>query len=59
MTIKNKQKLYLLIATMFIILSVIIFIMADGLRRWYSGGFFLIMGGIVLSKAINKFRDIE
>lgn len=59
MTTKDKYKLYLAIAIIFFILSVIIFVMADGLRRWYSGGFFLIMGGVGLSKAIYEYRIIE
>jgi len=59
MTNNNKFKLYLIIAIIFFILSVIIFILADGLRRWYSGSFFLIMGGVVLSKAIYEYRKIE
>ena len=54
MTSKNKHKLYLTIAIIFFILSVIIFVFADGLRRWYSGGFFLIIGGVVISKALVK-----
>ena len=45
MTNKTKYKVYLFIAIIFIIFSVIIFIMANGLRRWYGGLFFLIMGG--------------
>jgi hypothetical protein len=56
MTTKNKYKLYLLIAIIFFILSVIILVFADGLRRWYSGGFFLIMGVVVISKAIYDYR---
>lgn len=44
MTIKTKFKLYLTIAIILFILSAIIFIFADGLRRWYSGGFFFVMG---------------
>jgi len=55
----NKFRLYLIIAILFIILAGIILIMADGLRRWYSGGFFLIMGGVVLSKAIYEYRKTE
>jgi len=59
MTNKNKYKVYLSIAIIFFILSVIIFIMADGLRRWYSGAFFLIMGGAIFAKAIYEYRNIE
>jgi len=54
----KKFRLYLIIAILFIILAGIILIMADGSRRWYSGGFFLIMGGVVLSKAIYEYRKI-
>ena len=32
-----------------IILAVIMFIFADGLRRWYSGIFFAIMGGVMFA----------
>ncbi len=59
MTIKNKFKLYLTIAIIFFILSGIIFIFADGLRRWYSGGFFLTMGVIAISKAIYEYRKTK
>ena len=55
----DKFRLYLIIAIRFIILAGIILIMADGLRRWYSGGFFLIMGGVVLSKAIYEYRKTK
>ncbi len=54
MTTKNKYKLYLLIAIIFI--SVGVFIFADGLRRCYSGGFFLIIGGVTLYKALFEYR---
>ena len=59
MTNRNKYIVYLIIAIVFILLSIIIFFMAEGLRRWYSGGFFLIMGGIALLKAIYKSRNNE
>ena len=52
MTNNTKFKMYLFIATSFIILSLIIFFMADGLRRWYSGIFFLLLGIVTLVNAI-------
>ena len=59
MTKKNKFKVYLFIAIVFIILSIIIFIMADGLRRWYSGAFFSIMGLTLFTKSIYEYRNNE
>jgi len=56
---KNKYKVYLSIAIIFFILSIIIFIMADGLRRWYSGAFFIIISGTSFAKAIYVYRNIE
>ena len=32
-----------------IVMAVIAFVFADGLRRWYSGIFFTIMGTVMLS----------
>ena len=55
MTNKNKFKVYLCIAVVFFILSVIIFIIADGLRRWYSGAFFFILGSVTIVKAYYTF----
>jgi len=55
---KNKSKfsVYLSVAIVFITLSVVIFIMADGLRRWYSGTFFLILGGALLTRTLIQNR---
>jgi putative Ca2+/H+ antiporter (TMEM165/GDT1 family) len=36
---------------LFLALAVLIFVFADGLRRWYSGGFFLIIGVWMLLQA--------
>jgi hypothetical protein len=38
----------LIIGIAFIALAVVIFVFADGLRRWYSGGFFAVMGAAIL-----------
>ncbi len=34
-----------------VVLAVIVFVFADGLRRWYSGMFFAIMGAVLLVNA--------
>ncbi len=34
----------LIIGIVCLVLAVVIFVFADGLRRWYSGAFFLIIG---------------
>jgi len=39
-----KRKMALIPAILCIALSIIIFVFADGLRRFYSGAFFLILG---------------
>ena len=36
-----------------IVMAVIVFVFADGLRRWYSGIFFTIMGTVML---VNTLR---
>ena len=36
-----------------IVLSVVVLVFADGLRRWYSGIFFAITGAVML---VNAFR---
>lgn len=57
MTIKTKFRVALIIAIIFIILSVFIFIMADGLRRLYSGLIFLIMGAGIFATALYQYRN--
>lgn len=34
-------------------LAVAVFVFAEGLRRWYSGGFFAVMGIVML---VNAYR---
>ena len=53
---KRKFTVYLIVAIVFTILSVIIFLMADGLRRWYSGAFFTIIVLTSFAKAIYEYR---
>ncbi len=52
----KKSKLVILtlvLGILCIILSVIVFIFADGLRRWYSGIFFLLIGTVTLINAVR------
>jgi putative Ca2+/H+ antiporter (TMEM165/GDT1 family) len=46
----------LIFAIVSFILAAVIFIFADGARRWYSGGFFLIIGVALL---LNAKRSSE
>ena len=39
-----------------IVLSVVVLVFADGLRRWYSGIFFAIMGTAILVNALHWRR---
>jgi peptidoglycan/LPS O-acetylase OafA/YrhL len=50
------SKMYLVLGILFIVLAVIIFVFADGLRRWYSGIFFAIIGTVILVNALRKRR---
>ena len=48
------SKLALTTRIVCIILAIIIFVFADGLRRWYSGAFFAIMGIIILLNGLRR-----
>jgi hypothetical protein len=37
-------------------LAVIVLVLADGPRRWYSGGFFALMGVVSLANAVRWRR---
>lgn len=41
-------------ALLSLVLAVVIFVLADGARRWYSGGFFLLLGLALLRSARRK-----
>lgn len=53
MTKNTLNKFALVTGIVCIALAIIIFLFADGLRRWYSGFFFTLMGIVSL---INYFR---
>jgi len=48
--------MYLVLGILFIVLAVIIFVFADGLRRWYSGIFFAMIGTVILVNTLRKRR---
>jgi hypothetical protein len=41
------KKPSLIIGLVFLVLAIVIFIFADGLRRYHSGGFFLLMAVVL------------
>ena len=49
-------KLALISGVLWIVLAVIVFIFADGLRRWYSGIFFALLGTVTLINALRWRR---
>ena len=49
----------LLLGLLFLCLAVVILVFADGLRRWYSGFFFLLMGLWVVLRARFGARKEE
>jgi hypothetical protein len=51
------SKLALVTGILCCVLAVIIFIFADGLRRWYSGIFFALIGVVTLLQAARWRRD--
>ena len=42
------RKVALTIGPISLVLAVVILIFADGLRRWYSGLFFVLIGAVLL-----------
>jgi hypothetical protein len=45
------KRLAVVLGVSFLLLAVIVFVFADGLRRWYSGIFFAIIGTVTLLNA--------
>ena len=53
MSRNTMSKVALISGILCILMAVIVFIFADGLRRWYSGLFFTVMGLVML---VNTLR---
>jgi hypothetical protein len=53
------KKSSLTFGIIFLLLAVVVFIFADGLRRFYSGGFFLILALILFasSRILSALAD--
>ena len=43
----------LVFGIVFVVLAVAVLVFGDGLRRWYSGLFFALMGSVALSCAVR------
>lgn len=56
MSKNTMSKAGLVIGIVFILLAVIVFVFADGLRRWYSGIFFAIVGAATLVSTLRWRR---
>lgn len=50
----EMQKMAIVSGVICILLAALIFIFADGLRRYYSGGFFLLIGIVMLLQAFRR-----
>ena len=50
------NRLNLILALLSFALAVIIFLFADGARRWYSSAFFVVLGLVVLA-SIKRGRN--
>lgn len=45
------QKTFLILGIFSFFIAAVIFLFADGLRRWYSGIFFVMMGVVLIANA--------
>ena len=53
------KRLAVVLGVSFLLLAVIVFVFADGLRRWYSGIFFAIIGTVALLNAFYWGRTAK
>ena len=53
---ETMSKASLVMGVLCLVLALVILVFADGLRRWYSGLFFLLMGAVALTNAIRMRR---
>lgn len=50
---KTMSKVALITAILCVVVAVVVFVVTDGLRRWYSGIFFAVMALVML---VNTLR---
>jgi hypothetical protein len=55
---KTMSKVALLTAIICAVMAVVVFVFADGLRRWYSGIFFAVMALVMLLNALRWRRVV-
>ena len=53
------RRVAVVLGIFFLLLAVIVFVFADGLRRWYSGIFFAIIGTVMLVNAVRWRRIVD
>lgn len=53
------NKMAFFVGILCIVLAIVIFIFSDGLRRWYSGIFFALLGTVMLVNAKRWRRDSD
>ena len=53
------NKLALVIGILCCVVAVVIFIFADGMRRWYSGIFFALIGTVTLVRTLRLRRGSD
>ena len=51
------NKLALVVGILCCVVAVIVFVFADGMRRWYSGIFFALLGAVMLAQTLRWRRD--
>ena len=56
MSKNTMSKVGLVVGSLCVVLAAIIFVVADGLRRWYSGIFFAIGGAATLVSTLRWRR---
>jgi hypothetical protein len=56
---ETMSKMALFSGIVLMALAVLVFVFADGLRRWYAGGFFAVMGIAVLANALRWRRTAD
>ena len=55
----TMSKVALVSGILCVVLAVIVFVFADGLRRWYSGIFFALLGTLMLINALRWRRAAD
>jgi len=53
------NKLALVAGILCVAAAVVVFVFADGMRRWYSGIFFAAMGAVMLAQAARWRRAAQ